>query len=138
MLIAAIPNTTGINMALILSANNCTGGFSPCACFTILIIPDKTVSFPTAVTCAFTVPSLITLPPINLSLAILCTGALSPVTIASFTCTSPQRILQSIGTCSPLLIRIRSPHQAAYFQQEKFVPYVHHQKQSYWPSLFAI
>ena len=81
----AIPSTTGINIALILSASNCIGGFSPCACLTKLIIPDKTVSFPTDVTCAFTVPSLIRLPPINLSLAILCTGALSPVMIASFT-----------------------------------------------------
>ena len=64
----AMPSTTGINMELILSANNCMGGFSPCACFTKLMIPDSTVSFPTAVTCAFTVPSLIILPPINLSL----------------------------------------------------------------------
>ena len=46
----AIPSTSGTKTALILSASCCTGGFSPCACLTILIIPDRTVSFPTAVT----------------------------------------------------------------------------------------
>ena len=62
-----MPITVGTNMALILSASCCMGGFSPCACFTKLRILLSTVSFPTAVTCAFTVPSVNKLPPIKLS-----------------------------------------------------------------------
>ena len=46
----AMPKTKGTKMALILSAKICTGGFSPCAAFTIFKILASTVSSPTAVT----------------------------------------------------------------------------------------
>ena len=66
-----MPITAGTKMALILSAIFCMGGFSPCACFTIFTMPAKTVSLPTAVTCAFTVPLSKKLPPIKLSFLVL-------------------------------------------------------------------
>ena len=104
-----MPITTGTKTALILSANCCIGGFSDCACFTKLKILLSTVSLPIAVTCAFTVPSVTRLPPISLSFFCFDTGLLSPVSKDSFTCILPHSILQSMGTCSPVFIKIRSP-----------------------------
>ena len=114
-----ILKTTGTNMALILSASCCMGGFSLCASFTSNKILLSTVSFPTAVTCAFTVPSVSMLPPVNASFFCLRIGLLSPVKSASLTCASPHNILQSIGTCSPLLIKIRSPTLSCVFSTGK-------------------
>ena len=103
------PITSGTNMALILSANCCTGGFSACAVSTILMIEANTVLLPAAVTCAFTIPDDTILPPVKNSFLILLTGKLSPVSKASFTAHDPQMILQSAGTCSPVFMRTKSP-----------------------------
>jgi hypothetical protein len=75
--------TVGTNIALILSASCCTGGFSVCASLTIFKIFASTVSSPTAVTYAFTVPLSSILPPMSLSFIFFSTGALSPLMMAS-------------------------------------------------------
>ena len=102
-------NTNGTKMAEILSASICTGGFSPCAAFTIFKILASTVSLPTAVIYAFIVPFSIVLPPNKISFIFRCTGTLSPVTMDSFTFASPHNTLQSIGMVSPELIKTMSP-----------------------------
>ena len=115
----AIPITTGTNTALILSAIFCMGGFSPCASCTIFKMPLNTVSFPVAVTCAFTRPLSNTDPPIRKSFFCLLTGKLSPVMMASLTIASPHNILQSMGTCSPFFINTKSPVLSCVFSTGK-------------------
>ena len=47
------------------------------------------------------------------------TGVLSPVSKASFNSASPHKILQSAGTCSPVLICTRSPTLSCVFSMGK-------------------
>ena len=101
--------TTGTKTPLILSASFCIGGFSACAVCTIFKMLESTVSFPVAVTCAFITPVSRILPPIKKSFFVFETGILSPVMMDSFAEQSPHKILQSIGTCSPVFIKIKSP-----------------------------
>ena len=105
---ATMPKTNGINTALILSASCLYGQLFTLGLFHHLKNAGRTVSSPIAVTCAFTVPSVTTLPPMSISFAFYEAGRFHQWWWLHLH-TSPQSILQSIGTCSPLLINKRSP-----------------------------
>ena len=105
-----MPITTGTNMALILSANCCTGGFSPCACFTRLIIPDKnSIVAYSSYLCFYR--SIFNNTSTNQFIFCYFMNRDTFTGDDGFIYMQlrPISILQSAGTCSPLFINIRSP-----------------------------
>ena len=105
----ARPMTVGTKIPATLSAVREIGAFFPCASSTKRMIRDRVVSSPTRVTCTYSTPFSLTLPPMTSLPAVFSTGRLSPVSMASLTLLSPFVTTPSSGIRAPGFTSSTSP-----------------------------
>ena len=101
--------TVGTNHAATRSTTRWMGALLPCACSTMRMICDKTVSLPTLPASMVSKPWRLIVAPMTGSPACLPTGRLSPVIMLSSTDERPSTTRPSTGTFSPGRTRSTSP-----------------------------